>query len=335
MVWRSRPIGLLVLLAAVVCVVPGCSEDGAKDARGGPGGGHGSRGPGGGGHGGAPGGGTAAAVPVEVSPVVRRDISSYIETNGVLEAENEVDVVARISAPIVELAVEEGMQVRKGQPLARLDDEELRAQLEISRVALNDATLTFDRAKELSRSNLISEEEYEAAQANFETARAQLDATRIQLSYTDIKAPFDGLIITRYVDYAQQVSASTPLYRLSDFDPLLCPIQVPERELSRLRVGQPAYLTVESWPGERFEAGVLRVSPVVDAATGTIKVTLEVRSPENLRPGMFARVFVETDTRSDVLVIPKAALVSARATSSRSCRAWPVTNRSSSSVRTD
>jgi len=65
---------------------------------------------------------------------------------------------------------------------------------------------------------------------------------------------------------------------------------------------------VESWPGEKFEAAVLRISPVVDSATGTIKVTLEVRSPEKLRPGMFARVFVETETRSDALVIPKAAL---------------------------
>jgi RND family efflux transporter MFP subunit len=86
------------------------------------------------------------------------------------------------------------------------------------------------------------------------------------------------------------------------------PIQVPERELSKLRQGQRAYLTVEPWPGERFEARVLRISPVVDSATGTIKVTLETRPQGKLRPGMFSRVFVETDTRGSALVIPKAAL---------------------------
>lgn len=258
---------------------------------------------------GGPGGGSApVAVPVEVVAVERRGISTFIETNGVLEAENEVDLVARVSAPIVELLAEEGMAVRKGQTLARLDDEELRAQVEISRVALNEATLNYERAKELNSGQLISVEEYERANAAFESARAQLAAGRIQLEYADIRAPFDGLIVARYIDLAQQVSPNTPMFRISDFDPLLCPIQVPERELPRLRDGQRAYLTLEPWPDERFEASVLRIRPVVDAATGTVKVTLIVRGEGKLRPGMFARVFVETARRPDTLVIPKAAL---------------------------
>ncbi len=98
------------------------------------------------------------------------------------------------------------------------------------------------------------------------------------------------------------------LFRISDFTPLLCPIQVPERELAKLRTGQPAYLEVEAWPGERFSAKVQRVSPVVDAETGTIKVTLEVDARGKLRPGMFARVFLETDIHRDTLVIPRTAL---------------------------
>jgi membrane fusion protein (multidrug efflux system) len=107
---------------------------------------------------------------------------------------------------------------------------------------------------------------------------------------------------------AEQVSANAPLYRISDFDPLLAPVQVPERELPRLHLEQLAYLTVDPYPGQRFEASVLRVSPVVDAATGTIKVTLQVDPRDLLRPGMFARVFIEIETRDDALVIPKAAL---------------------------
>ena len=86
-----------------------------------------------------PGAPVAAAVPVEVAPVMRRSISSFIQTTGTLEAENEVDLVARTSAPIVEMRVEEGDAVRAGQVLARLDELEHRTQLEISRVALNNA----------------------------------------------------------------------------------------------------------------------------------------------------------------------------------------------------
>jgi membrane fusion protein (multidrug efflux system) len=104
------------------------------------------------------------------------------------------------------------------------------------------------------------------------------------------------------------VSVNTPLYRLSDFEPLLAPVQVPERELSRLHLRQRAYLTVEPYPGERVDASMLRISPVVEAATGTIKVTLQVAPRDLLRPGMFARVYIETESRDDALVIPKSAL---------------------------
>jgi RND family efflux transporter MFP subunit len=296
----QRALIPVILFAALAAA--GCGSGGAGDAR------ERGRRPGGGPPWAGGERGDSAAVPVEVAPVERRAISSYLETNGTLEAENEVDLVARIAAPIVELLAEEGMAVKRGQTLARLDDVELRAQLEISRVALDEATLVYDRAKKLYESDLISEEAYEQAKWSWEAAVAQLETVRIQLGYTDVTAPFDGWIVARYVDFAQQVSVNTPLFRISDFDPLLCPIQVPERELSRLRVGQPAHLLLEPWPGHRFRAEVLRISPVVDAATGTIKVTLEVRAEGKLRPGMFARVFLEADTRPGALVIPKAAL---------------------------
>ncbi|MCP3982496.1 MAG: efflux RND transporter periplasmic adaptor subunit [bacterium] len=252
--------------------------------------------------------GTSAAVPVEVARVERRKIASYIETNGTLEAENEVDIVARTAAPIVELLTEEGRQVTRGQLLARLDDAELRAQLEIHRVTLDETQLAYERAKTLQADELISTEEYEQAAASYEFATAQVQATEIQLSYTEVRAPFDGWIVTRYVQFAEQVNNNTPMFRVSDFDPLLCTIRVPERELPRLRDGQPAHLTVEPWPDERFDARVLRISPVIDQASGTIRVTLEVRSRNRLRPGMFARVFVEAETRDDALVVPKTAL---------------------------
>ncbi|MCB1057971.1 MAG: efflux RND transporter periplasmic adaptor subunit [Acidobacteria bacterium] len=254
------------------------------------------------------GGPATAAVPVEVTAVERRDIAAYLETNGVLEAETEVDVVARTSGPIVELAVEEGRKVAKGQLMARIDDRELRAKMEVSRVAHEEARLAHDRAKNLFDQGLISSEDYEAARSRFETTAAQLESDRLQLAYTRVEAPFAGRVVVRYVDPAQQVSVNTPLFRLSDFTPLLCPIQVPERELRRIAVGQPAYLTVEAWPGQRFEAKVQRVRPVVDAETGTVRVTLEVDGQDKLSPGMFARVFLQTETRTDTLVIPKTAL---------------------------
>ena len=304
---RTRTLFLLSLLATLSPVLVACGGEKASGGAGAPSKGQGQGRPGGG-AGGSGAGGPAAAVPVEISSVTRRSISSFIETNGTLEAENEVDIVARVTAPIVELRVEEGMEVRQGQLLARLDDSEIRSRAEVSSVNLKEAEQGFERAKTLQDSQLLSSEEFEQAQTRLETARAQFKSDEIQLSYTEIRAPFGGLIVSRYIDLAEQVNPGNPLFRISDFNPLLCPIQVPERDLPKLRLGQRAYLTFEAWPGERFTAAVLRIRPVVDAATGTVRVTLDVDARGKLRPGMFARVYVETETRDDTLVIPKAAL---------------------------
>lgn len=302
-----------VLIVLSLSIVLSCGGDKAAEgpqSHGAPGGRSG------GSRSGAPGGGPganggsrqAAAVPVEVSVVERRNISAYIETNGILEAENDVDIVSRMSGPIVKLNAEEGMLVQRGRLLARIDDLDVRSNVEIARVALDEARINYERSNRLHEGRLISPEAYEQAANRFETAKAQHKNSQILLGYTEIKAPFSGQIVTRHIDLAQQVSPGTPIFRISDFDPLLCPIQVPERELPRLALGQSAYLTVEAWSGERFPATVLRISPVVDAATGTVKVTLNVEPDDRLRPGMFTRVFLETEKRSESLVIPKTAL---------------------------
>ena len=258
--------------------------------------------------GGDQGSGEAAAVPVEVSAVSRRSISSFLETNGTLEAENEVDIVARVAGRLLELATEEGQIVKKGQLLAKINPRETESQVEVARVALAEATRAYERAKQAHESEIISLEVFDQALARMESAKAQLDNAQINLDYTDIAAPFDGIIIERVIKHADNVTPNQKLFRISDFDPLLCPIQVPEKELSRLKIGQPARIAVEAWPEDPFPARVLRISPVVDATTGTIKVTLEVSARGKLRPGMFASVFLEMDTHSNALVIPKTAL---------------------------
>jgi len=247
-------------------------------------------------------------VPVEVAAVSRQPVASYLETNGTLEAEHEVDIVARTSGPIVELAAEEGMVVRRGQLLARIDPVEARAQYEIAKVQLQEATRTYDRGKASHEAQLISDEEYEQLLAAKESAEAELHGREIVLDYTEIRAPFDAIVIERAVRRSENVQVNQRLFRISDFDPLLCRIQVPERELSRLEKGQPAWLTVEAWPEERFPAKVLRISPVVEATSGTIRVTLAVEARERLRPGMFASVFLEIDRHDSALAIPKSAL---------------------------
>ena len=292
---------LLLVGMGVVTACGSSTEDGASPARGG---GSGSR-PGGG----FPGGQTAGtAVPVEVVEILPGAISAFIETNGSLEAEREVDIVARTGGPLVALNTEEGMQVNAGALLAQIDEAESRAQVEIGQVAVTQAEVAYNRARASLENAVVSQEVFDSAQSAFESAKAQLVGNEIQLGYTRIEAPFDGLIIERAVKFGETVTAGQRLFRISDFDPLLCTIGVPERDLTRLSLGQTAIIEVEAFPAERFEGRVLRISPVVDAATGTIRVTLAVDRQGRLSPGMFASVRLVTDVRPDALIMPKRAL---------------------------
>ena len=294
---------LVGLAAASACGTSG--EEGAAPGRSGGRGGPPGAGPPGG-FGGGEGAGTA--VPIEVVEILPGAISAFIETNGTLEAEREVDIVARIGGPLVALNTEEGIRVKAGELLAQLDEAESRAQVEIAQVALQDAELVHNRARASLENAVVSQEVYDSALSALESARAQLAGNEIQLGYTRITAPFDGLIIQRAVKFGETVTVGQQLFRISDFDPLLCTIGVPERDLTRLSIGQSAILEVEAFPGESFQGRVLRISPVVDAMTGTIRVTLEVDRQGRLSPGMFAGVRLVTDVRENALIMPKRAL---------------------------
>ncbi len=292
----TRTLSLLSIIAALAAAC-GSGEDAAP---GGPPGGFG--GP----PGARPGGG--AAVPVEVVEIVPGEIAAFIETNGALEAEREVDVVARTGGPITRILTEEGRMVRAGELIALIDDAEARGQLEISRVALEQAQVAYDRAKASVEQQVVSQEVYDSAKSTLDSAAAQLEGNQILYDYTRILAPFDGLIVERAVKFGETVTNGQRLFRLSDFDPLLCNIAVPERDLTRVSPGQLARIEVEAYPDREFEGRVLRVSPVVDSATGTVRVTLEVNRQERLSPGMFANVRLVTDVRENALIMPRRAL---------------------------
>ncbi len=117
------------------------------------------------------------------------------------------------------------------------------------------------------------------------------------------------MVVTRDIKLSQYVTPGTTLFRISDFTPLLCRVEVPEKDFPRIRVGQPAHIRVEAYPGDSFTAEVARLRPTIDAATGTFTVTLEVEGQGKLRPGMFASVYLQTDTHADAIVIPRDALV--------------------------
>ena len=251
-----------------------------------------------------------AALPVEVVTVERGSAAAQVSSTASLEAVNEATVVARVSGVVEQVLVEEGQYVRSGQPLAQLDDERLALEVRRAEVTLQKLKTAFERSQTMFDKQLVSRETYEQAQSEYEAQKVATDLATLDLAYATIRAPIDGWVSYRHVKTGNMIQANAPVYELTKLDPLRAVLHVPERELAKLDVGQPATLRFDALPEQSFEGRVTLISPVVDPSTGTFRVTVEVRDrSRTIKPGMFGRVEVQYDRRAETLLLPKAALV--------------------------
>jgi membrane fusion protein (multidrug efflux system) len=247
-------------------------------------------------------------VPVAVKTAGRGAIASYYSATATLTAEKEAEILARTTGVVEELFCEEGDVVTSGQRLLQIEDSEY--ELRVEQEAANVAGLRdrHDRLKNMLEQNLVSPEEYEAVRNQLAAAEAAEGLARLNLSYTTVTAPFDGRIVERLVDQGQNVSAGTPLFRISDFHPLLAVVHVPSKEFKKLQVDQPVDLVLDS-NQEHVKGRIKLVSPVIDPNSGTIKVTIEIPEyPKGTRPGDFAEVSIVTERRADRTLVPKIAV---------------------------
>ncbi|NND58738.1 MAG: efflux RND transporter periplasmic adaptor subunit [Gammaproteobacteria bacterium] len=252
----------------------------------------------------------SAPIPVEIAAVRRGDINAIYTGTAALEVEAQADVLSKVAGEVTQLLVEEGDSVDKGQVLARLDGDRLR--LEVQRQVANVRRLEQDyqRNLELHEKGLVSAGAFEGMKYELEAMRAALRLAQLELSYTDIRAPFAGVVSERHIRQGSTLTQNQRLFTVTDLDPLIAYLHIPEREFDRIRPGQPAAVEADALPGQYYEASVARISPVVDPMTGTFKATVEVADDSGrLKPGMFARVGIVFDRHTNALLVPRAALV--------------------------
>lgn len=250
------------------------------------------------------------AIPVETVPVARESVASYLSATANLVPENEVRVLAEWEGRVARLHVEEGQAVAAGQILAELADEEAEIALEKARVEATNAEQAFSRAQRLMEQELLAQEAFERTAADHRLAQQTLAEAEWRLEKTRIRAPFAGRVTERRIQTGQHVRPGQELFTVADFDPLIARIYLPERDVLGLDEGRTVHLTPQAAEDLRFAGRIRQISPVVDTATGTVKVTVEASSPpRGVRPGAFVRVDVVRERRPDALVIPKEALV--------------------------
>ncbi len=250
------------------------------------------------------------ALPVETAAVTEGSISAFFAGTATLVADEETDVVAKSGGIVTTIHVEEGDYVQAGQALAQLDDERLGLEVSRAGAALNRLSSDLDRNQALFDRQLISREEIERVQSDYETQKAGHDLAKLALEHTTVRSPISGVVSARMIKVGNMVQTFAPTFRVTSFNPLLAEMHVPERELNKLRIGHTASVRVDALPLETFTGRIIRISPVVDASTGTFKVTVEVRdSSRQLKPGMFGRIGIVYDTHEGAILVPKQAVL--------------------------
>ena len=300
----AAPSIAALVLAATLVGLTGCggnSADGGPHTEG--------RRPGKGPGGGRP---QLPTMSVAVEPAAHGDIATYYRATASLDPDKRADILARVPGVIESIVAEEGDRVVKGQILLHIGDDEYRHRTTMARVDLEKQQARLDRANKIFSQGLSSAEDFDAIRTDTASAAAALELAELELSYTEVRAPFTGHVVRRFVDQGQTAANGTALYSLADMHRLLARVFIPAKEFRSIRPDQPVQLVVSS-TGDRLSGRIDLVNPLVDPSSGTIKVTVEVRDyPSTTRPGDFVEVSIVTDSHSDSLLVPKVAVVTER-----------------------
>jgi membrane fusion protein, multidrug efflux system len=252
------------------------------------------------------------SVPVEVQPLKRAPMVAVYSGTAPIEAHDEAEVVAKVGGEVRQIFVEEGAVVTSGQVLARLDGDRLRLQLAQTDANLRKLERDYNRQLELSQKGLVAKGTAENAKFDLDALRAAYDSARLELSYTEIRAPIAGVVSARHIKLGNTIKPNDPTFRVTNLDPLVAYVHVPEKEFRKLAAGQSVDVVVDALGGEHFPAKISRISPTVDPQTGTFRAEIEVPDPtRRLKPGMFARVNVVYERRDDALQLPRSAILDA------------------------
>lgn len=264
-----------------------------------------------------------------VQEVAKGDVTQTVSANGTLNPVTLVNVGTQVSGTVRKLYVDFNDKVEKGQPLLELDQSLLAAQARQSQANVANIAASLDlaraneaRMKALLEKEYVSRQDYDqalqarkSAEAQLAQARAAADKDRVNLNYTVITSPVSGVVVDRVVDLGQTVAASfqTPvLIKIAqDLSKMAIDTSFAEADIGSIREGQKVRFTVDAFPNRSFQGAVqqIRLNPTNQQNVVTYNVRVAVDNPDQiLLPGMTAYVNIAVARRSDVLVVPNAAL---------------------------
>jgi len=274
--------------------------------------------------GGAPRDGSLPAV--GVITVREGTLDRRITLPATIRAYQEATLYAKVGGYLASIGVDRGDRVERGQLLAVLEVPEMQAELGKLEAELRAAEVDDKRLREAAQRapDLVTPQAVDAARAKYEVAVANLTRTRTLMDYARLTAPFSGVVTKRWVDPGAFIPAATAsssamssaVVTLSDFSRVRVELAMPQAEVSLVKTGLPATLTVRELPGRSFEGRVTRIAYALDEATKTMGAEIELPNADAaLRPGMYASVAISLERKTGVLLVPAEALVTEKGNS--------------------
>lgn len=264
------------------------------------------------------------APPVVVAPVEAHRIEDRIEATGQLLARSQAAVACQVGGQITRIARDEGEALAAGDLVLEIDPERRQLEADSARALLaqaeaqaGEAERELARMEQLHAQGVASDARLDEARTALRSTRASRDALHAQLGMSErsvrdssVTAPFAGLVARRHVSQGEYVTPGQTLFDLVALDPIEVEFHVPERDSGLVAVGASVDVRVAPFPGETFRATVSVVSPIIDAATRTLRVKASLANPEGrLRPGLFARADLGIAVREGVAMIPEEAVL--------------------------
>ncbi len=246
---------------------------------------------------------------IEAEPAAMGSVADYLVTTGNLESEAQADITPETTGTIISIKAEEGDVVRRGQLLAVIDNPSLDAGVQRARLEHETAQRVIGETQQLHAQGAVSDRELREAENLAAGAETTWEEARESGDFRHITSPISGTVAVRNVRLGEMASVGMPAFQVVDLARLRVVIQLPEKDLPRVHVDQPATLTGAYEDGDSVPGHIERISPVVDPVSGTVRVVVAVDpTQQSLRPGQFVKVRIEVDRHNDVLTIPQRAL---------------------------
>lgn len=268
---------------------------------------------------------------ITVKPVINVANPPLLSATGYLVANKQSKITPKISGKVVRLNFDVGYKVRKGDVLAVLESTNMQAQLDEANAALGDAQREYARQSALWKQGVTSRALLDSAEARLDQARARGAQISINMGDMVVRAPFDGTIATKNTEVGEvissvtlgQVSGTLPagaICTLVDLNTLEVEADVNESNIGQIHEGQPAEVTVDAFPGHKWNGVLRQIIPTADRAKATVKVKVKILNPgERLLPEMSATANFLQAARSDAelaeparIWLPSAAVVNGR-----------------------